>query len=176
MPKFNLQAVSQFKPKVREYRNAVERVRLDRFGQLAMPVQFNLEVGLIIDAAETLVHCSRQLTPFEYSIERMRWENTRAIEWTSTLNCEAVALSYCHQAHPGKELMRVLLDGLPLTPGDTLTIEAGGLHLDSTSHFGVTFPPEDHVIYEEPDDVDWQAALVKAVNTPSRPRRRKKKS
>jgi len=174
MPKVNLQAVSAFKPKrARDYRiPAVERIRAERYGSLSLPVEFTLDVGLVVDHNQTIRQCSRHATTFAYSVERMRWENLQPISWTSTLDCEAIALSYWHPSYSHKELMRVLLEGAVLSPGATLTIPEGSLYLDSLTDFGLTFPAEDYVIHEVPDPIDWQEELVKAMN--KKPRRRKK--
>jgi hypothetical protein len=175
MAKMNLQSVSKFRPKARDSRVvSAQRIRSERLGQLDMPMEFTLEVGLIVDDGLTARHCSRHLTPFLYSVAKMRWENTRPVQWTSTLNCQAIAVSYWHPAYAGKELMRVLLDEVQLEPGSTLVLDAGSLILDSGTGFGITFPPEDYTIWEEPDDVDWQEKFAAAVNYKYKPRKRKR--
>lgn len=176
MAKMNLQAVSKFKPKFRDPRvNSVERVRMERFGQLDLPVEFTLDVGLIVvDDDSRMVQCSRHPSLFSYSVERMRWENSSSVQWTSTIICKAIAANFWHPAYTNKELMRVLLDEINLGPGMTLTIPAGSLTLDSTCGFDVRFPPEDYVITEEPDGTDWQEAFVKATGYKYKPRKKKR--
>jgi len=175
MAKFNIQQVSAFKPKndTNYMRRSVQRIRMERFGQLDMPTEFGLDVSLIIDWRAQTCHCSRKSTKFVYSIERMRWENTDSVQWTSTVTCEAIAVGLFHPAYEDKELLRILLDPLNLQPGETLTIPPGQLVLDSQAGFAVTFPPEDYVIQEEPDAIDWQEQFVTALKY--KPRKRKKR-
>lgn len=175
MPKINLQAVPKFKPRVRsaaEY--GARNVRQDRALRNLehTPQAFTLHAHLQLELPNgVLKHTTQQSAVFRYSFERMRWENEDLLEWHATIDCHAVALDLYHEALM-RPIVRQLMD-VQLEPGMTISFQVGNIHVTedviaSPDYGHYLIPPEDFVIHEEPDAIDWQKQLVKAVTPKKR--------
>lgn len=175
MPKINLAAVPKYSPRPRvtsrEYgaRN-VRQSRAQRAMECA-PDAFTLYGRLQLEMADgSLRQSSQKQSVFSYSFDRMRWENEDALQWNCTINCEVVALDLYHPILLGKPVLRQLTS-LNLEPGMTITFEPGNVHIsEEVFRYDLRIPPEDYVIDEEPEAIDWQKQLVKELGKPKKKR------
>jgi hypothetical protein len=175
MPKFNIQAVPNYSPAKRRVRDyGYRNVKLER-AQRALaqtPGMFTLGMRLILEfPGGKMLHSSTKEALFQYSNERMRWENQNSIAWQCTVDCQVIGLD-AHHIGLDQTVVRQLMD-LTLVPGTTIAFEVGQIHLGDDVTGLLKIPHEDFVIEEEMEPIDWQQELAKSLKPKRFTRRRK---
>lgn len=177
MPKFNIQAVPNYTPakKPRRIDYGYRNVRADR-AQRALsqtPDSFTLGLRLVLEMPDgKMLHSTMKNALFQYSVERMRWENLDAVSWSCTVHCQVIALDLDHVGLE-KTVVRQLLD-VTLVPNTSVSFDVGNIHFDDDVTGMLNIPHEDFVINEDLDPIDWQQELVKSLAKKPRFARRRK--
>lgn len=170
MAKINIRAV---KKTGRDY--GYRNVRVDRANRALSrtPDSFTLGLRLILEMPDgKMLHSTIKHILFQYSVERMRWENLDPVSWDCTVNCRVIAVDLDHVGLE-KTVVRQLLD-VTLVPGTSISFDVGNIHFDDDVTSMLKIPHEDFVINEDLEPIDWQQELAKSLAKKPRFARRRK--
>lgn len=111
---------------------------------------------------------SRKRTDFVYDDQRMMYVNSQEICWDVTINCEILAVEGFNPIN-GKSFFKVDFEPVVVIPGMGLSLQPGELTINREMVKDLNLP-DNYVIQEDPDPVDWQKQLVQ---TKTKTRRRR---